>query len=200
MNQAEGADGGGGEEGVGWWRWRRRRSAMECSVNCVMAFCRRKPHWPTVLPVLGVGWLVATFLTGYGMYMVICHAPTHHLHVFTTRGYQTMIDRTSDVSTCGGSWTVGQGQATLILGCFLNGFILALMLFNMFLDRRLQHPIQIQEQPPDYETLIKEETPPPSYSEVFSSPPSPSSSSSSLSGVLFVSSSPTPSNHPLIIV
>lgn len=91
MNQAEGADGGGGEEGVGWWRWWRRRSAMECSIDCVMACCRRKPHWPTVLPVLGLGWLVATFLTGYGMYMVICHAPTHHLHVFTPRGYPTMV-------------------------------------------------------------------------------------------------------------
>lgn len=91
MNQGEGADGDGGEEGVARCRWWQRRSAMVCSVDCVMALSRRRPHWPTVLPVLGVGWLVATFLTGYGMYMVICHSPMHQLHVFPPPDYQRMV-------------------------------------------------------------------------------------------------------------
>lgn len=89
-NQAEGGGAGGGESGVGWWR-RCPWSAMECNGACVSRWCRRKPHWPTVLPILGVSWIIATFLTGFGMYMVICHAPTHDLHVFTLRSYQNNV-------------------------------------------------------------------------------------------------------------
>lgn len=98
-NQAEGGGAGGGESGVGWWR-RCPWSAMECNGACVSRWCRRKPHWPTVLPILGVSWIIATFLTGFGMYMVICHAPTHDLHVFSLRSYQNNVSDRQPLRSC----------------------------------------------------------------------------------------------------
>nr|XP_053631409.1 integumentary mucin C.1-like [Cherax quadricarinatus] len=78
----------------------------------------RRTRWSVVLSVLGVGWVVATSVTAFGMYMVACH------NSVSAVSYGTRVDARESTS-----------QASL-------------------------------DNPPDYESLIKAETPPPSFDEV----------------------------------
>lgn len=44
--------------------------------------CPRKPHWPTLLVILGASWIVATFLTAAGIYVVIFHVHAQQAQMF----------------------------------------------------------------------------------------------------------------------
>ncbi|KAG0722129.1 hypothetical protein GWK47_000041 [Chionoecetes opilio] len=129
----------------------------------MMQWCK-KHSWATLLVAIGGTWMVATFLTAAGVYMVICHSLTPPWVPPTNSPRSTTLLK--DHGLCRGSWWTQDGQVILIAGCLCNVFLLLPMLLYLVIERRLRTTrITKQEQPPpDYESLIREETPPPSYS------------------------------------
>ncbi|XP_071528592.1 uncharacterized protein [Panulirus ornatus] len=119
----------------------------------------RRNWWP-VLSLLGLGWLAATSVTALGMYMVACHANAlPHLT-------QQLQEAKKVVSSgkCVGSWTIGAGHLVLVVGSLLNLLLLVTMLV-LLVRERLALTVS-PDPPPDYDSLIKSETPPPSFAEV----------------------------------
>lgn len=49
-----------------------------------VSWCRWKPRWSVVLSGLGLGWVFATSVTAFGMYMIACNT-SMSVHVFVTQ-------------------------------------------------------------------------------------------------------------------
>ncbi|KAK3866556.1 hypothetical protein Pcinc_027915 [Petrolisthes cinctipes] len=175
-------------------------------------WCRWKPRWSVVLSVLGLGWVFATSVTAFGMYMIACNSSSAvppkllvnpYEEMEMEKGMQTLrlqpglvpFDEEGGVEVVSGGsvgctwrWSVKQGQLVLAGGSLLNVFLLLLLLCFLILERRYKIQPLPPDPPPDYDTVMKEETPPPSFSDLLVTP-TPSSSSSS-------SSTPTPTPTP----
>ncbi|XP_069939854.1 uncharacterized protein [Cherax quadricarinatus] len=127
----------------------------------------RRTRWSVVLSVLGVGWVVATSVTAFGMYMVACHnsvsAVSYGTRVDARESTSQASLRSGSWNGCTGGWTLGQGHLVLVVGSLLNMVLLVTMIC-LLLHEKLAHKI-IKDNPPDYESLIKAETPPPSFDE-----------------------------------
>nr|XP_045608020.1 uncharacterized protein LOC123764368 [Procambarus clarkii]XP_045608021.1 uncharacterized protein LOC123764368 [Procambarus clarkii]XP_045608022.1 uncharacterized protein LOC123764368 [Procambarus clarkii]XP_045608023.1 uncharacterized protein LOC123764368 [Procambarus clarkii] len=134
----------------------------------------RRTRWSVVLSVLGVGWLVATSITAFGMYMIACHAnfPPHGSVTKTTsrQGSEITQEKTSGRTEhaqwggCEGGWTLEEGHVVLVVGSLLNMVLLVTMLVLLVHERRVL--IIAKDPPPDYESLIKAETPPPTFADL----------------------------------
>ncbi|XP_064093429.1 uncharacterized protein LOC135206118 [Macrobrachium nipponense] len=113
-------------------------------------------RWLLILAGLSVGWLLATCFIAVGMYMSSCIS---YYKVGSSKD-GTMHERNS----CGGAWTEGEAHAILVVGATINILILVLMV--SFLIREKMEQSEREEPPPDYETLLKSETPPPAYNDL----------------------------------
>ncbi|XP_069994489.1 histone H2A.v2 [Penaeus vannamei] len=150
----------------------------------------RHRRWLLMLTVIGLGWVVATSVTVLGMFMTACRR----------RGKA----ETSNIGLCQSS-SLHEGYAMVGFGSLMNVALLVTMLVLLMKDRRKNRVKP--DPPPDYESLIKEETPPPSYFELslgdsdlpqdvvaVASPSAFSFSSTSSSSSSSSSSSPTPTD------
>ncbi|XP_042224960.1 uncharacterized protein LOC121868412 [Homarus americanus] len=121
------------------------------------------------LGIFGVCWLVATFLTGLGMYMTSCSS--HWSSLATTASTPKLLttaDKFRKHNGCGGSWTLREGYLIMVTGFLFNLAVLAVMVITLVIERRSITSVNSirQDSPPDYDTLASSETPPPSYFEL----------------------------------
>ncbi|XP_047499649.1 uncharacterized protein LOC125046070 [Penaeus chinensis] len=162
----------------------------------------RHRRWLLMLTAIGLGWIVATSVTVLGMFMTACR--------------RRVKPETDDGGLCHSS-SLHEGYAMVGFGSLMNVALLVTMLVLLMKDRR-KNRIK-PDPPPDYESLIKDETPPPSYFELslgdpdsardivavaspsssfpFSSPSSSSSSSSSSPTPIDTSGSTPPTLTPV---
>ncbi|XP_042885559.1 NLP effector protein 8-like [Penaeus japonicus] len=106
-------------------------------------------RWLVVLTVIGLGWIIATTVTVVGMFMTACQ--------------REVKTKTDDQGLCQAS-SLHEGYAMVAVGSLMNVALLVTMLVLLMRDRR-QSRVK-PDPPPDYESLLKDETPPPSYFEL----------------------------------
>ncbi|XP_063595729.1 uncharacterized protein LOC134772617 [Penaeus indicus] len=109
----------------------------------------RHRRWLLMLTAIGLGWVVATSVTVLGMFMTACRR----------KGKPEM-----DIGGLCNSSSLHEGYAMVGFGSLMNVTLLVTMLVLLMRDRRNNRVKP--DPPPDYESLIKEETPPPSYFEL----------------------------------
>ncbi|KAK4319327.1 hypothetical protein Pmani_009719 [Petrolisthes manimaculis] len=160
-------------------------------------WCRWKPRWSVVLSVLGLGWVFATSVTAFGMYMIACNTSTAVPPELVVNQYEEMeegmqtlrlqpaalvpfdeeVGGGGKVVSCGSvgctwRWSVKEGQLVLAGGSLLNVFLLLLLLCFLIMERRYKIQPLPPDPPPDYDTVMKEETPPPSFFDLLVTPTS----------------------------
>ncbi|KAK7076514.1 hypothetical protein SK128_024792, partial [Halocaridina rubra] len=117
----------------------------------------RDTNWLVLLCCLGCAWLAATVLTALGMYMLACHRTKHTSTLIETK----LLEQ---YPGCSGDWSQEDAQIALVTGSICNiGLMLVLVILTLK-EKRLKRAKE--DPPPNYETVMKCETPPPTFEEL----------------------------------